>query len=76
MFLGAMTLGYVSIYLMYHYNCVLYLGNSIFPQCSSPDGFASLLPVVLLTTSPTGHFPPSSSQVEIKHCPLLSFSNA
>ncbi|KAK4830743.1 hypothetical protein QYF61_013193 [Mycteria americana] len=40
MFLSGPTLGYMSIYVTYFYNQVLYLGSNILPQCSSPDGFA------------------------------------
>ncbi|KAK4807054.1 hypothetical protein QYF61_018395 [Mycteria americana] len=48
MFLSGPTLGYLSIYVTYFYNQVLYLGSNILPQCCSPDGFASALPIVLL----------------------------
>ncbi|KAK4806897.1 hypothetical protein QYF61_012618 [Mycteria americana] len=44
MFSSGLTPGYVSIYVTYFYNQVLYLGSNILPQCGSPDAFASALP--------------------------------
>ncbi|KAK4807137.1 hypothetical protein QYF61_018478, partial [Mycteria americana] len=37
MFLSGPTLGYMSIYVTYFYNQVLYPGSNILPQCCSPD---------------------------------------
>jgi len=48
MFFSGTTLGYMSIYVTYLYNHILYQGSKIFLQCSGPDGFISALPVVLL----------------------------
>ncbi|KAK4807027.1 hypothetical protein QYF61_000356 [Mycteria americana] len=45
MFFSGMTLGYLSIYVTYCYNQVLYPGSNALPQCCSPDGFASALPL-------------------------------
>ncbi|KAK4822568.1 hypothetical protein QYF61_016137 [Mycteria americana] len=45
MFLSGPTLGYMSIYVTYFYNQVLYPGSNILPQGGSPDGFASALPL-------------------------------
>lgn len=48
LFFSGTTLRYVATYVAYFYNHVLYLNSSIFPQCSSPDGFASVTPAILL----------------------------
>ncbi|KAK4828998.1 hypothetical protein QYF61_001754 [Mycteria americana] len=48
LFFSGPGLGYVGIYMTYFYNQVLYPGSNILPQCGSPDGFASVLPVALL----------------------------
>ncbi|KAK4806792.1 hypothetical protein QYF61_005588 [Mycteria americana] len=48
MFLSGLTLGYMSTYVTYFYNQVLFPGSNVLPQCCSPDGFASVLPDVLL----------------------------
>ena len=48
MFFSGLTLGNVSIHILYFYNQVLYPGSNILPQSGSPDGFASVLPVALL----------------------------
>ncbi|KAK4831895.1 hypothetical protein QYF61_020042 [Mycteria americana] len=45
MFFSGPTLGCVSIYMTYFYNQLLYPGSNILPQCSSPDGFTSALPL-------------------------------
>ncbi|KAK4817534.1 hypothetical protein QYF61_019452 [Mycteria americana] len=52
-FCDSVTLGYVSTYVMYFYNQVLYLGSNILPQCSCPDEFVSVQQLQL---------PPSTSQ--------------
>ncbi|KAK4807111.1 hypothetical protein QYF61_018452 [Mycteria americana] len=43
MFLSGLTLGYMSIYVTYFYNQVLYSGSNILPQCCSPDGGPQIL---------------------------------
>lgn len=54
-FFSGLTPGYMSIYIMYFYNQVLYLGRNTFLQCSSPDGFVFALPScstsIAITTS-------------------------
>ena len=45
MFFSGPTLGYMSIYTTYFHSQVLYPSSNISPSCSSPDGFASALPV-------------------------------
>ena len=47
MFFYGTALGYVGIYVTCFYSNVVYLGNSIFPQFSGPDGIAFALPVIL-----------------------------
>lgn len=48
MFLSGSALWLMGIHRVYFYNYILYPGNNIFPHCSGLDGFASVLPVVLL----------------------------
>jgi len=50
MLFSCTTLGYPDIYVTNH---VFYPGSNILPQCSSPDGFASVLRVVLLPLAVT-----------------------
>lgn len=45
-FIGDMALRHASIYMIYLHNKVLYQ-DSVQPQCSSPDGVTSALPVGL-----------------------------
>ena len=48
MFFSGTSLKYVGIHTKYFHSYVLYPGSNIFPQCSSPHGFVSVLTVVLL----------------------------
>lgn len=47
-FLSGSALWYMGIHGIYFYNYILYPDSNVFPHCSGLDGFASVLPVLLL----------------------------
>lgn len=64
MFFWGLTLGYLSTFAIHLHSHVLHWGNNVLPQCSSPDRFTTMLPIILLPLSQPP-LPPSINQYKV-----------